>query len=279
MRWHSIFSDVDGTLINTHFEVTQQTRQALLCAMRQGLRFFIVSARSPSGITPIIRENGFGCGMIAHSGALAMDADGMVLYDRGMTQEQAREVLEELKEIRQELQTLSKFSGDPFAVSFFSYDDWIAENRSDPRIVEEEGYVKTCSTEGGPEKLAPGAPVHKIMCLCEPELLDRLEEMLKERFPGLNVVRAWENLVEIKAGGVTKAEAMLALVRRWGLPPEGTIAFGDHHNDIEMLRAAGCGVAMGNAREAVKMAADMVTADNDHDGIAMALRKLLGGAF
>ena len=38
MRWHSIFSDVDGTLINTHFEVTQQTRQALLCAMRQGLR-------------------------------------------------------------------------------------------------------------------------------------------------------------------------------------------------------------------------------------------------
>ena len=270
MRWHSIFSDVDGTLINTRFMVTERTRQALLDAMERGLRFYIVSARSPSGIAPIIRENGFGCGMIAHSGALAMDENGAVLYDRAMDRRQAGEVLDALHEMKK------AFPGDPYTLSFFSYDTWIAEDRSDPRIVEEEGYVKTCAVEGGLEKLPADAPVHKIMCLCEPEYLDRLEEMVKARFPKLNVVRAWENLLEIKAEGVTKAEAMLSLIRRWGLPEDGTIAFGDHHNDIEMLRAAGCGVAMGNAREAVKQAADLVTEDNDHDGIAAALEKLLG---
>ena len=60
-----------------------------------------------------------------------------------------------------------------------------------------------------------------------------------------------------------------------GMDPSAVISFGDAANDIPMLRAAGMGVAMGNASEAVKVAADMVTLSNNDDGIAAALEQLL----
>lgn len=61
---------------------------------------------------------------------------------------------------------------------------------------------------------------------------------------------------------------------RYGLHPEETIAFGDSENDIELLSRAGIGIALGNAQEEVKAAADMVTADIDDDGIEKALVRL-----
>ena len=57
-----------------------------------------------------------------------------------------------------------------------------------------------------------------------------------------------------------------------GIKPEEIIAFGDAENDLDMIRFAGIGVAMGNGEEAVKAAADYVTADIDDDGIEKALK-------
>ena len=57
-----------------------------------------------------------------------------------------------------------------------------------------------------------------------------------------------------------------------GIQPEEIIAFGDAENDLEMIRFAGIGVAMGNAEEPVKAIADFVTADIDDDGIEKALK-------
>ena len=59
------------------------------------------------------------------------------------------------------------------------------------------------------------------------------------------------------------------------IDPADTAAFGDSENDISMLQAAGCGVAMGNAEDAVKAVADKVTLSNNSDGIAHALRELI----
>ena len=63
------------------------------------------------------------------------------------------------------------------------------------------------------------------------------------------------------------------MLAHFGIPASDTMAFGDGGNDIEMLRFAGVGVAMGNAGEEVRLAADYVTDDVDHDGIQNALRR------
>ena len=78
--------------------------------------------------------------------------------------------------------------------------------------------------------------------------------------------------LDIIAPGGGKVTGIRKYLDRCGLQPEEIIAFGDGENDLDMLRFAGIGVAMGNAEVAVKEAADFVTADIDDDGIAKALR-------
>ena len=80
---------------------------------------------------------------------------------------------------------------------------------------------------------------------------------------------------DIVANGNSKAAGMEAICRHFGIHQDDTIAFGDGANDIEMLQWAGIGIAMGNAAQEVKDAADMVTATVDDEGIEKAISKLL----
>ena len=76
---------------------------------------------------------------------------------------------------------------------------------------------------------------------------------------------------------MTKGTGLLALAAQLGISPEQTIAVGDADNDLPMLRAAGLGVAMGNANENARAAASVTVADNDHGGCAEAIRRFLLG--
>lgn len=80
---------------------------------------------------------------------------------------------------------------------------------------------------------------------------------------------------DIVANGNSKAAGMEAICRHFGIHQDDTIAFGDGANDIEMLQWAGIGIAMGNAAQEVKDAADMTTATVDDEGIEKAISKLL----
>lgn len=81
--------------------------------------------------------------------------------------------------------------------------------------------------------------------------------------------------LELMPLGITKGSGLQALTELLHIPMANVMAFGDGENDIEMLQAAGIGIAMENAMEEVKAAADDITADNNNDGITAALRKYL----
>ena len=85
--------------------------------------------------------------------------------------------------------------------------------------------------------------------------------------------------LELNAPGVTKGSGLLALADALGLQRDEVMAVGDSGNDLAMIRAAGLGIAMGNATGEVKQAADAITLDNEHDGVAVAIeRYVLEGA-
>ena len=74
---------------------------------------------------------------------------------------------------------------------------------------------------------------------------------------------------------VSKGNALRIIATDLHIDPEEIVAFGDNHNDIGMLQVAGLGVAMGNAHEEVKAAADYVTLSNAEDGVAVVIEDLL----
>lgn len=129
-----------------------------------------------------------------------------------------------------------------------------------------------------PVMLDEGTPIQKfIFHFPSPEARERFAA----RVAGIDAELARSEMasLEFSPAGVTKGTGLLALADQLGIDAAATIAVGDADNDIDMLRAAGLGVAMGNANEGARAAADVVVADNDHDGCAEAIdRFLLGGA-
>ena len=91
----------------------------------------------------------------------------------------------------------------------------------------------------------------------------------------MTVVQTAAFYLEVIPKVINKGQGIRDICKVLGIDPDEVISFGDAANDIPMLQEAGMGVAMGNAAEAVKAAADMVTLSNNEDGIAAALEKLL----
>ena len=107
------------------------------------------------------------------------------------------------------------------------------------------------------------------------ELRADMLKKLPEEFPDLVVTTSIVNNIEINSREATKGVALEKLAAHLGIPVEETMAFGDDRNDIPMLLAAGVGVAMGNAEEDVKRAADYIADDCNDSGVAHAMQHFL----
>ncbi|MBO7101913.1 MAG: HAD family hydrolase [Bacteroidales bacterium] len=101
-----------------------------------------------------------------------------------------------------------------------------------------------------------------------------LDKQVGAMMPHCRLPRWHPAFTDIVAAGNSKAAGMEAICRHFGIRQEETLAFGDGGNDIEMLQWAGIGVAMGNAEQNVKEAADMVTTSVDEEGIEQAVKQL-----
>lgn len=251
-----VFSDVDGTLLNDDHKMTPLTRRAIKNIQNQNIEFVIVSARSPSGIFPILKKNSFECPIIAYSGALILDYHKNIIFEKGMRTNQVIEVIQYIEK--------KKFD---ISWCIYSFDQWIVKDRQDPRIQREEDIVETLSIEGTIEDIAKLPTVHKMLCICHPKQILYVEKMLKNKFPHFIIVKSSSILIEIMQKDISKALSVKNFCQLYGIDVNHVIAFGDQYNDLEMLKTVGCGIAMGNAPLDIKEEIGRVTSDNNHDGI------------
>lgn len=263
MNYKMVYSDVDGTLLNDAHEMTEKTREAILRLNEKGIPFAIASARSPMGIEAIVKSNRFRCCVVAYNGALILDENRRVLYENGMSAAAAKQIIQFMENERFDL-----------TWNIYTADAWLVKDCQDPRVVREERIVKSVARQGLPESLKMDTVVDKILCMCAPGTIEKVEQCMKEKFPEYEIVKSSDILLEIMKKGMNKANAMKRLCEMCGIPVEQAIAFGDNYNDMEMLQAAGCGYLMENAPEELKAHWRYITKSNNQDGIAVALKKV-----
>lgn len=257
-----VFSDVDGTLLNSENKITPLTVKAIRKLQDQGIPFVIVSARSPSGIYPILEEYGFRCPIISYSGALILDENRKVLFHKGFKKPVARQVIEYIEK-----------RGFDLAWCVYSLDQWVVRDKTDPRVIREETIVRASAEQGTLDSVVD-SQINKILCICDPAVMPELERELKTAFPAYSIVKSWVDLLEIMESGITKATAIQTLCSLWGLSPADAVAFGDNYNDVEMLETVGQGFLMSNAPEELKERIPCHTEDCDRDGIYHALVRI-----
>lgn len=258
--YKAVFSDIDGTLLNSQHQITPKTEEAIKNVLKQGVPFIPVSARPPHAITPYTEQLRAQHGMICYSGALILDKNLTALYS--VTLEP------------QDLQKLNARLADfaHLSISYYAGLDWFCNDVNNNWIKQESEIT------GLSAKLLQGklTDVHKILIMGSAEEIQMVEPVLKQALPHLSIHRSKDEYLEIMNPAATKAKAIQFMEQHLGISAEQVIAFGDNFNDLDMLQYAGLSVAMGNAPDAIKQVAKEVTATNNEDGIALVLNRVFG---
>lgn len=242
MNIKAIFSDIDGTLLNSQHQITPSTKEAILNLQKKNIKFVLVSGRCPSIIYSIMRKYMINCPIISYNGALILSEDQKRLYDKGMTYKTAMEIINYIHENHFELKW-----------SLYSFE--------------------RCFKASTIHLLSKDSIVHYILCICNSKKTVEINEKLSQKFPNCTFVRSSKIALDISANGVNKATAISFLCNQWNINLEDTMAFGDNYNDCPMLERVGHGIVMGNAPEDIRNRFTEITLDNNHDGIPFALKK------
>lgn len=260
MQYQCIFSDIDGTLLNSHHEVTDITKIKIHELVKQGIPFVLVSARTPGGIKRVMEQLAIKIPMISFSGGLVIDENDKVIYSKGLSIAVAKEVYEFIK---------NNFTG---SINICSNDCWMSDN-------PENAWVKQEAIITGitPQKLdfTKINVVHKILCMGDKNIIDLIEQKLLEKYDFLSIYKSKDTYLEIMAKSISKANAINLLCQKLNIDISKTISFGDNYNDIDMLLTTGQGFAMANAPQGVLKQIARHTKSNDQDGIVYALENLI----
>lgn len=259
--------DVDGTLLTSRGELTGETVRAIRAARKKGVKVVLSTGRSVPEAVWLTGLAGCDGRAVCLGGAAVADmADGRHIRRWDIPDGLAASVLEVLR-------------GQPLACMVFAGEVNLLDTRS-ARFYRETypfpAYLDTVveTADVSSWLKANGKPLTKIHAEGAPELFPPLLEKLRE-LPGLTLTRSGRENFEVLAHGVDKGRALRLLGEEWGISPAETAAIGDSDNDLAMLRAVGCPVAMGNAPDGVKAVCAMVTGSNDRDGAAKAIDRLV----
>jgi Cof subfamily protein (haloacid dehalogenase superfamily) len=262
-----VATDVDGTLLGPDHHVPARAAAVIDRIIAAGVGFVLVTGRPPRWIPPIVAELPVARLAVCANGAVLYDAaEDRVLWSRTLAPDTLVAMAEAVGE---------RLPGVGLAVERVGA---TAEDSSVTQFVAEAGYVHAWPN---PDH----APAERSELLARPaiKMLARAPDLSSDAMVAALAPVVGHladltfshprGLVEMSPPGVTKATGLAEVARALGVATADVVAFGDMPNDLEMLRWAGHGVAMGNAHPALLEAADEVTASNGDDGFAVVLER------
>lgn len=253
----ALFFDIDGTLVSfdTH-RISSSTIEALETARAKGLKIFIATGRPKAIINNLseLQNRNLIDGYITMNGAYCFVGEE-VIYKSTIPP----------KEVK--------------AMAAF------CEKKGVPCIFVEEHHISVCQPNEMVKQIfydflhvniIPSVSFEeatsKEIIQMTPFITEEEEKEVLPSIPTCEVGRWYPSFADVTAKGDTKQKGIDEIIRYFDIKLEETMAFGDGGNDITMLRHAAIGVAMGQAKEEVKAAADYVTTSVDEDGISRAMK-------
>jgi Cof subfamily protein (haloacid dehalogenase superfamily) len=262
-----IAADLDGTLLNSEHQVTPLTEKAIREAISRGVLFTLATGKTFPSTQQLIRQFDIRIPVICGNGTLVHAPDGTILYENPIPRDCA---IEAVHMARAAGVTPVVYAGPGLlATTWDANIDVLVEHHEPPPLIipNLEAALENDHTP------------HKLILIKEgdPEAVSAFQIELKNVFAGrAQVLRSGlVSVVELLPLGVTKGTALAFILDYLDVPAQDTICFGDNCNDLDMIRRAGIGVAMGHAPEEVRDGADYVTGTNDEDGVGHAIHKFV----
>lgn len=270
-----VFLDLDGTTLNPSKELTPATLEALKLLKKHGIPFTFASARSSQMMA-------LHCQKACISGPIiAMEGADLLIWDTGNS-------IRRFPIGKSEALDLIRHCHD----SGFDYTIYTSQDayfRQDTRRLPRFHHYNKLATQAGllpvsclfyeaytPEYIASQGILKVLVNGADPQIKEAVQQYV-DAHPALHAEGSEGGLISIVSSQASKAASIELLCHMLGIQLKDVCCFGDYYNDMEMLSRAGWSVAMGNAPEKVRNAAQFVTLPNSDDGVAYFIRHYICG--
>jgi len=284
--------DLDGTMLNSYGEVTENTKRVIKETMKKGTEVIIASGRTMDSIKNIAQEIGSNKYMIAGNGAIVYDIKNkQIIYERYIPKSKALDII---KICDDNSITYSVYTNKTIVAESLRYNIlyYYRENlkkeeskKTSITIVESiYDYIKNLQDDSekvmkimicDENKSVFNSIIRKMQDIEELEVLDVSHMSRKVIKNGTEDVSIDYFYTEVSMENVDKWFALEFLMDKLNINKEELVTIGDNVNDREMIKNAGYGVAMGGSTPKVTEIANYVTDDNNHEGVAKALEKII----
>lgn len=262
-RYSLIVFDLDGTLVDENLNTTEEDLEGIRKARQRGLSVTLATGRTFQSALPYVRKLDIDLPLILCNGAAIVDPEtGEILYQEMLPGKEACLLVEKAAEA--DLDCL--LYTDPLSdcPTVFRLTPLLA----DFILLEGLHWVELNVFS----KIMDRHPPIKVQIVgYDEEKLIGFQRRISGELSGLSVFKVQSDYLEALPAGVSKGSALHGLSRLLGIPPSQIVAFGDSVNDRELLAAAGVGIAMADAPEELKEAADKIV-----PSVAAGLAQLLG---
>lgn len=258
-----IATDIDGTLLDSHHQLSSRNESALREAMRQGVQVVLATGKTYASGQGIVHRLGLTSPGVFVQGLVICAPDGSVLHSQTLPDEAAR-------------QALLLAEADDVAVVGYNGSRLLMPEDNDFRKALVEYHEPEPEIVGPLSRMVGTVTFNKVILMCDPAKMPALSAKAASRIDGTaDIVLSSPFLLEIIPKGISKGAGLAWLLDYLSVSPDEVLALGDADNDIEMLKLARIGVAMANAMPRVKEAADVVVSSNDADGVAEAIERFV----
>lgn len=282
--------DLDGTLLNSYGEISPRNLEAIKKAKEKGIKVVIASGRVIKSVENIANELDIDKKIICGNGAIIYDREKKEIeYDKFLGKQKTLQIMKICEEnsIYYNVYTTRGIMGKSLNYNLLFYNH---ENSKKPEskqtkinIVqdmysyiensENDDYLKINIADNN--KIIFDNIIKKLKNIKDVDVLDVSHMAKKFIEHGGEMVPIEYYYTEVSSNNVNKWIAIEKLIQQYDIKPEEVIAIGDNVNDIEMIENAGVGVVMGNGAPYIKEKANLVVSNNDEDGVAEAIEKLL----
>lgn len=271
-------TDIDGTLLNPQFSISDGDLQALRRAHAAGIEIVLVTGRRHTFAMPIARQLGFDLWLISSNGAVTRSLAGETFHRDMMPAATCRKLCGAMQEFRGH--TVLTFDKETKGAIVLERLDELGE--SIRRWLEKNmEYIEFVVPI---ESALVSDPVQAMFCGTMARMREALTALDRAGMNGSVTVLRTEyperdlSMIDVLTAGCSKGHALERWARHRGFRREQVMAVGDNHNDIEMLEFAGHPVIMGNACEELRNRGWTLTRGNDACGLAAAVELALGSA-
>ena len=270
-------SDIDGTLLNPQFQISDDDLTALRNAHAAGIEVVLVTGRRHTCALPIAQQLGFDLWLISSNGAVTRSLAGETFHRDLMPREICRELVGAMQDFRGN--TVLTFDKETKgAIVLEHLDDlnasirrWLEKNMA---YIEFVVPIENALTVDPVQAMFCGSMERMSQALraLEGSGMGNRVTILRTEYPNRDL-----SMIDVLNTGCSKGHALERWAAHRGFRREEVMAIGDNHNDVEMLEFAGHPVIMGNACEELRGRGWSVTLGNDQCGVAAAVAEVVSG--